>query len=317
MYSNVRPYKILQKVKASDNSKKKASESSKEKASESSKEKASEHSKEKASEYSKKKASESSKEKTNEEKKYYNKHKKYEDINYYEDDRRYRYNKHVNHYKTKNNKSYTIDNNYEKNNKQYTKNGEKSNNNVVLKKTGKDMLISLLKKDQMCVKKKKIVIRNLPPTLNENNFFDSFSNNLKDELDYYYYVNGSIGKNSSDDIIHSRIYLSFKDYMKTEEFIKTQDGKYFYDTNGVKYKANVTFAPNQTIIHKNRIDNRNNTLESDPYFLKCCEEMHNPIEPPKNDIDYHDIINVVRENDDIISPIIIDLRKKLKNTKVK
>ncbi|SCM12820.1 regulator of nonsense transcripts 3B, putative [Plasmodium chabaudi adami] len=261
MYSNVRPYKILQKVKANENN---------------------------------------SKEKPNEEKKNYDNHKKYED------DRRYKYNKHVNNYKTKNNKTYTINNNY-----------EKSSNNVVLKKTGKDMLISLLKKDQMCVKKKKIVIRNLPPTLNENNFFDSFSNNLKDELDYYYYVNGSIGKNSSDDITHSRIYLSFKDYMKTEEFIKTQDGKYFYDTNGIKYKANVTFAPNQTIIHKNRTDNRNNTLDTDPYFLKCCEEMNNPVEPPKNDIDYHDIINVVRENDDIISPIVIDLRKKLKNSKVK
>lgn len=29
------------------------------------------------------------------------------------------------------------------------------------------------------------------------------------------------------------------------------------------------------------------------------------------------LINVVKENDDIISPIVIDLRKKLKNTKVK
>ncbi|SBT80134.1 regulator of nonsense transcripts 3B, putative, partial [Plasmodium malariae] len=106
---------------------------------------------------------------------------------------------------------------------------------------------------------------------------------------------------------------SFKDDLKTEEFIKTQHGKYFYDLNGVKYKAVVSYAPNQTLIYKNKSDDINNTLESDAYFLKCCEEMNNSTQPLKKDIDYYDLINVEKENGAILSPVVVALRNKFRD----
>ncbi|GAW82285.1 mRNA decay protein [Plasmodium gonderi] len=264
MYSSgVRPYKILQKVKVNENKdkhKKEPSEASKEPT--------------KREDYSKKNTSE--------------RKKKYEDIKYYECNRKFINSKKQEaegHDKiTKNKTNYNINSNSysEKYNKEHLRHDEKSRNENLLKQK-ENILISLLKKEQSCVNKKKIIIRHLPPTLSEDNFFDSFSTNLKDELDYYYYVNGSIPKNPADDIIYSRMYLSFKDDLKTKEFIKTQHGKFFYDLNGVKYKALVSFAPYQTLIHKNKSDDMNNTLESDDYFLKFCEEMNNQEESVKRD----------------------------------
>ncbi|CRG95002.1 regulator of nonsense transcripts 3B, putative [Plasmodium gallinaceum] len=288
MYSSKRPYKILQKGKINDDNKKDTNEKKKEDI---------------VCEDSKKYISERKKK---EELKYYGKsYRKYNNKNYEENERR-----------KKSSRNYNSGSNYyEKYSKIYTNcNDEKLNNQTSLKKKN-DVLVSLLTQAKNDVNKKKIVVRHLPPTLSENHFFDSFSNNLKDELDYYYFVNGKIGKDSSSDIIHSRIYLSFKDDLKTEEFIKSQHGKFFYDINGVRYKAIVSLAPNQTLIQKNKHDGRNNTLESDEYFLKCCEEMNNPIQPLRKDIDYYELINVVNENGAILSPIVVELRDKLKKKK--
>ncbi|VWU48185.1 regulator of nonsense transcripts 3B, putative [Hepatocystis sp. ex Piliocolobus tephrosceles] len=254
-----------------------------------------------------------------------------DDSRYYESNRRYKTNKSEEYNKTRNEKKYNSTtggtNSYDK---KYTQQyyrphmkvkNESKNEGKIRKEKEKekdDVLISSLKKEYSNIKKKKIIIRHLPPNLSEVNFFDSFSNNLKEELDYYYYVNGSRGKYSTneEDIIHSRMYLSFKDDLKTEEFIKTQQGKFFYDTNGSKYKANVSLAPNQTIIYKNKSDDRNNTIDTDEYFLQFCEEMNKSPEPIKTDtLDENEIINVVNENGTIIPPIIIELRKKIKNNK--
>ncbi|GAB67783.1 mRNA decay protein, partial [Plasmodium cynomolgi strain B] len=265
MYSSVRPYKILQKVKRNENN----------------------NSNKKTPNEAKKETTERE---DNSKKNTIEKKKKYEDLKYYECNRKSlstkRQDAEGRDKITKNNKTnHNADNNHVK----------KSQSEKVLKKK-EDMLITLLKKEQSCVHNKKIIIRHLPPTLSEDNFFDSFPSNLKDELDYYYYVNGCVPKNAGGDITHSRMYLSFKDDLKTKEFIKTQHGKFFYDSNGGKFKAMVSFAPYQTIIHKNKSDDMNNTLESDAYFLKCCEEMNNPEEPVKKDEDNGDLINVVKED---------------------
>ncbi|KJP89890.1 hypothetical protein AK88_00346 [Plasmodium fragile] len=267
MYSSIRPYKILQKVKRNENNnsnKKNSNEANKEP---------------------------TERENDNSKKNTLDKKKKYEDLKYYECNRksvlstkRQEAQGHDNI--TKNNKTnHNVDNNHIK----------KTQNEKVLKKK-EDMLITLLKKEQSSVHNKKIIIRHLPPTLSEDNFFDSFPSNLKDELDYYYYVNGCVPRNPGDDITHSRMYLSFKDDLKTKEFIKTQHGKFFYDSNGAKFKAMVSFAPYQTIIHNNKSDDMNNTLESDPYFLKWCEEMNNSDESVKKDEHNGDLINVMKED---------------------
>lgn len=241
--------------------------------------------------------------------------KKEEESKHYED-RHYRKND-IKHYeeneKTIKSKMHYNSRNryYDKYSMSYSRYDEKLNKQHSSEKK-KDVLVPLLEQASINIKKKKIIIRKLPPTLTEENFFDSFSNNIKDELDYYYFVNGSASKDSSNDIIYSRIYLSFKDDMKTDEFIRTQNGKFFYDLNGVKYKALVSYAPNQTLIKKNKPDSRNNTLESDEYFLKCCEEMNNPVQRVKKDIDYSELINVQTENGAILSPIVIELRSKKK-----
>lgn len=290
MYSHVRPYKILQKVNVNENRKKKETNEEKKK-----------HSL-----------------RENNSEKHIKENQKKEELRYDESNRKVINNKYGdNNRRVISQKYYNLGSNHcEKYNKEHSRLEEKVKTQVLLKNK-KNVLIPLLKKEVNCLKKKKIVIRHLPPTLSETHFFDSFSNNLKDELDYYYYVNGSVGKNAADDMIHSRMYLSFKDDMKTEEFIRTQNGKFFYDVNGAKYKANVSFAPNQTLIHKNKSDDRNNTIESDAYFLKCCEEMNNSTQPPKKDIDYYDVINVVKENGSIVSPIVLALRNKLRSHKMK
>ncbi|EUD67590.1 hypothetical protein C922_01775 [Plasmodium inui San Antonio 1] len=236
--------------------------------------------------------------------------KKYEDLKYYECNRKSlstrRHEVESRDKITKNSKeNHNADSNHVK----------KSQSEKVLKKQ-EDLLITLLKKEQSCVHKKKIIIRHLPPTLSEDNFFESFPSSLKDELDYYYYVNGCVPENPGGDITHSRMYLSFKDDLKTKEFIKTQHGKFFYDSNGGKFKAMVSFAPYQTIIHQNKSDDMNNTLETDAYFLKSCEEMNNPEEPVKKDDDNGDLTNVMKEDGVILPPLVVALRKKLKNKKL-
>ncbi|CAG9473437.1 regulator of nonsense transcripts 3B, putative [Plasmodium vivax] len=302
MYSSVRPYKILQKVKRNDNNSNSNSNNNSNSNSNSSS--------------IRNPPNEAKKEPTEREdsgkKKPVEKKKKYEDLKYYECNRK--------SLSTKSQEAEGRDKITKYNNKtnQHADNNhvKKLQSEKVLKKK-EDMLVTLLKKEQSSVHNKKIIIRHLPPTLSEDNFFESFPSNLKDELDYYYYVNGCVPKNQGGDITHSRMYLSFKDDLKTKEFIKTQHGKFFYDSNGGKFKAMVSFAPNQTIIHKNKLDEMNNTLESDAYFLKCCEEMNNPQEPVKKDDDNADLSNVIKEDGVILPPLVVALRKKLKNKKLK
>lgn len=158
---------------------------------------------------------------------------------------------------------------------------------------------------------RKIVIRLLPPTLTEEDFFNSYSEDLKSELVCYYFVNGNVSKYSSKEITHSRMYLTFKNATKAEEFIRTQHGKLYYDSCGVKYRSIVCLAPYQSFIYSNKPDRRNNTLDEDAYFQQCCEEMKNPPVHQKTDIDYFELINVEEEDGAILPPVVLELRKQL------
>lgn len=165
-------------------------------------------------------------------------------------------------------------------------------------------------------KEKKVIVRLLPPDLTEEQFFSSFPDDLKDKLSNYYFVNGKFSKYPSGEITYSRVYLTFREETNATDFIGEYHGKCFFDGHGLKYRAVVSFAPYQSFITKNKIDKRNNTLETDAYFKKICEEMNKPKQAPKDSVDYNELINVKNENGIIISPLVLELRNKMKNTKL-
>lgn len=124
--------------------------------------------------------------------------------------------------------------------------------------------------------KLKIVVRGLPPQLNEQAFQSTIEKYLN-SIDFWYYVSGRVTEKKS---VNSRAYINFKTLETLQEFSKAFDGHIFIGTKGKEQKARIEFAPYQKVPSKTKKrvpESRINTILEDSDYLKFVETLNEPI----------------------------------------
>lgn len=117
----------------------------------------------------------------------------------------------------------------------------------------------------------KVVVRRLPPTMDQASFLNQVS--PVPDYDYIYSVKGdfSLGENA-----FSRVYINFLNLDDIFSFKERFDNYVFLDTKGNEYPAVVEFAAFQKIPkkrNKGKPDPKSGTIESDPYYLEFLESL--------------------------------------------
>jgi len=126
---------------------------------------------------------------------------------------------------------------------------------------------------------KKIVVRRLPPTLTKEQFLDQVS--PMPPYDYFSYCKAdmSLGANA-----FCRAYISFLSADDVFIFKEKFDNYVFVDAKSIEYPAIVEFAPFQRKLRnintgaksEKKTDNKCNSIELDPDYLKFVENMDKP-----------------------------------------
>lgn len=117
----------------------------------------------------------------------------------------------------------------------------------------------------------KVVIRRLPPTIQQDEFLSQIS--PVPDYDYIYSIRGdfSLGENA-----FSRVYINFMNPEDVFSFKERFDNYVFLDSKGHEYPAVVEFAAFQKIPkkrNKNKVDPKCGTIESDPFYLEFLESL--------------------------------------------
>ncbi|KAF7490046.1 Regulator of nonsense transcripts 3A [Sarcoptes scabiei] len=122
----------------------------------------------------------------------------------------------------------------------------------------------------------RIVARQLPPTLNEEQFLETVGP-LAPYSEFYYVHDYSIGEYS-----FSRAYIKFKNYEDVICFKNKFDDYVFVDSKGNEFPAIVEFAPLQRLPRRFNLlnikkDTKVNTYENDPDFIAFAEQLDKPM----------------------------------------
>uniref|UniRef100_A0A7M5V9A7 UPF3 domain-containing protein n=2 Tax=Clytia hemisphaerica TaxID=252671 RepID=A0A7M5V9A7_9CNID len=116
---------------------------------------------------------------------------------------------------------------------------------------------------------RKLVIRRLPTSLNEETLKEELGN--IPEYEYFYFTTGDTSFGMQP---YSRAYISFKNYDDVYDFRNKFDGHLFYDTTGREFSAVVEFAPCQLVPkERQKKDHKTGTLEKDPEFIQFLESL--------------------------------------------
>jgi hypothetical protein len=157
--------------------------------------------------------------------------------------------------------------------------------------------------------KTKVIMRHLPPTLEEKNFLDTIGSTILDQCHYVRYVPGNISKNGH--IYYSRAYLSFKTTEQMLEAYRKFDGHVFVDTKGVTFKTLIEYAPYQGIPSGYDCENpKENTIENDELYLDFLQSLSEKT-TEKQDI----IVNEIPEITPLIQYLMTKKAKKASSHK--
>ncbi|XP_074111032.1 UPF3 regulator of nonsense mediated mRNA decay [Cotesia typhae] len=153
-------------------------------------------------------------------------------------------------------------------------------------------------KKEKCKPMTKVVIRRLPPSMNQAQFVDQISP-LPDN-DYLHFVKAdtSLGQNS-----FSRAYINFIDQQDIFVFREKFDNYVFVDAKGVEYPAVVEFAPFQRLPKKRvgrKKDPKCGTIETDTYYINFLESLKNQeadaaVPQPKTEYSYQPFDNTQKK----------------------
>eukprot|EP00298_Acanthocystis_sp_HF-20_P006708 c16486_g1_i1.p1 GENE.c16486_g1_i1~~c16486_g1_i1.p1 ORF type:complete len:296 (+),score=99.86 c16486_g1_i1:32-919(+) len=150
--------------------------------------------------------------------------------------------------------------------------------------------------------KKKVVIRKLPPALQEEDFKKEIASYLH-LCDWCVFCPGEPAKK-----IHARAYLHFNSADDVPAFSKFFNGHVFLDARGIEYRVSVEYAPFQKIPRpKGEKDHRDGTIEKDPDYIEFVEKLTNPQKPNTSADVLFDQFKAQREGPDKISPLIEDI----------
>ncbi|ODQ66347.1 hypothetical protein NADFUDRAFT_64922 [Nadsonia fulvescens var. elongata DSM 6958] len=126
-------------------------------------------------------------------------------------------------------------------------------------------------------KKLKIIVRQLPPTLDEEEFFDSIKEWVNDETtSVKYYVQGKIPKNPSKNTQVSRAYICFRNETYLIDFFNAFNGTVLSDLKNVKYLSLIEYAPFQAVPVESPIDKKEATIEQDSHYIRFVEGKDDP-----------------------------------------
>lgn len=123
--------------------------------------------------------------------------------------------------------------------------------------------------------KLKLVVRCLPAQLTESSFASSIEK-FNELIDFWYYEPGRITEKKT---VNSRAYINFISTQGLEQFFTFYNGHTFVTNKGKEQKAIIEYAPSQKVPSKGKKkveDNRVDTIESDPEYLKFLEELESP-----------------------------------------
>eukprot|EP01095_Lingulamoeba_sp_RSL-Kostka_P013018 TRINITY_DN526_c0_g1_i1.p1 TRINITY_DN526_c0_g1~~TRINITY_DN526_c0_g1_i1.p1 ORF type:complete len:339 (-),score=121.40 TRINITY_DN526_c0_g1_i1:17-1033(-) len=166
-------------------------------------------------------------------------------------------------------------------------------------------------------KRTKIIIKNIPPLLSEENFLKSISN-WETKYDYFAYF---MGNKKNKKIIYSYAYINFYNIQTVYEFHNSFNGHLFVDEKGIEYSVRVEFSPNQKVPKKNLKPNvKENTYELDADYKRFCVEQNKPkIMKPSAEIQYETRLaleeELKKETGSLppkISPLLLELNNKKK-----
>jgi len=121
----------------------------------------------------------------------------------------------------------------------------------------------------------KVVVRLLPPSLCENEFFKLIPPHLETEIDYKKFSTGVYLESPSIETpnVNACCYLNFKSFKSATEFIQKFHGTVFTDTTGETYRAVASIAPYQRVARpwksmKNLLENQ---IEADEHYKGFCD----------------------------------------------
>nr|XP_027204044.1 regulator of nonsense transcripts 3A-like [Dermatophagoides pteronyssinus] len=121
----------------------------------------------------------------------------------------------------------------------------------------------------------RIIVRQLPPTMNEEQFLEVVSP-LPSNQEFYYVM----GDLNLGEFAYSRAYIKFNNIDDMLMFTQKYDDYIFIDSKGNEYPALVEYAPIQKLPRRLnsmnvKKDTKVNTIENDPDFLAFKEFIEN------------------------------------------
>ncbi|KAJ8973032.1 hypothetical protein NQ317_012637 [Molorchus minor] len=122
----------------------------------------------------------------------------------------------------------------------------------------------------------KVIVRRLPPTMDQDTFLNQVS--PVPDFNYIYTVKGD---SSLGEYAFSRVYINFVNSEDIYNFKERFDNYVFLDSKGHEYPAVVEFASFQKIPKKRgktRMDPKCGTIESDPIYMDFVESLNKPQE---------------------------------------
>ncbi|KAE8655484.1 Regulator of nonsense transcripts UPF3 [Hibiscus syriacus] len=126
------------------------------------------------------------------------------------------------------------------------------------------------------LRKTKVVIRHLPPSVTQSFFFSQIDERF---CDRYNWSSFRLGKSSHKQQTYSRAYINFKRPEDVFEFAEFFDGHVFVNEKGTQFKAIVEYAPSQRVPNpSNKKDGREGTIFKDPDYLEFLKLIAKPVE---------------------------------------
>lgn len=154
----------------------------------------------------------------------------------------------------------------------------------------------------------KVIIRRLPPTMDQETFLNQVS-----PIPDYSYIYLVKGDSSLGEYAFTRVYINFVNPEDIYDFKERFDNYVFVDAKGNEYPAVVEFAPFQKIPKKRgkvRMDPKCGSIESDPIYQEFVESLSKPKEQDEKP-EYTLQLSVSTDNkNDITTPLLEYIKNK-------
>jgi len=159
--------------------------------------------------------------------------------------------------------------------------------------------------------KLKVVVRNLPYFLTEEDFRKAIGS-FMEETDFFYYVPGSKSTRKEKE---SRAYLHFLSPELIRKFYDSFAGHTFVDNKGKEYRCSIEYSPYQKIPKKQSVaDTRQGSITEDADFKRFVEQLNKPPEYlPSAEAQYEERKKKEENEKPKTTPILEELKAKSQN----